>query len=263
MRALLAQVDAPVTPQEGVERIRTAVESGTDLDLIAFPELYLSGYDLEAASRVAIEADDEPIRNLRELARATGTALVVGFAERRRERLFNSLALIDERGELAGVYRKTHLFGPEEGVFDAGDELVVTELAGLRVGALICFDMEFPETARSLARAGAQLLVTASANMEPYFEDHLIASQARALDNRLPHLYVNRCGEQIGLRFVGGTRALRTDGSVSASAASRGEELLTVEVELTPLDDPRVDYLAHVREDLRVTEQTPTGGINR
>ena len=263
MRALLAQVDAPVTPQEGVARIRAAVESGADLELVLFPELYLSGYDLEAAPRVAIGADDEAVQGLRELARASGTALAVGFAERCGEGLFNSLALIDEHGELAGVYRKTHLFGPEEGVFDAGDALVVIELAGVRVGALICFDMEFPETARSLARAGAQLLVTASANMEPYFEDHLIASQARALDNRLPHLYVNRCGEQIGLRFVGGTRALRADGSVLASAASRGEEMLTVKVDLTPLDDQRVDYLAHVREDLRVTENTPTGGTNR
>jgi predicted amidohydrolase len=263
VRALLAQVDAPDTPQQGVERVRAAAESDAALGLVAFPELYLSGYDLGAAPGAAIGIDDEPVEDLRELARETETALAVGFAERWGERLGNSLALIDERGELAGVYRKTHLFGEEVEVFDPGDELLVTELAGVRVGSLVCFDMEFPETARALARAGAQLLLTASANMEPYFEDHRIASQARALDNRLPHLYVNRCGQQAGLLFVGGTRAVRGDGSVVAATAGDGEELLTVDVDLTPVGDHRIDYLAHVREDLRAIEPTPTGGTKR
>ena len=105
----------------------------------------------------------------------------------------------------------------------------MTELAGLRVGPLICFDMEFPELARALARAGADLLVTASANMEPFYSDHQIASQARALDNRLPHLYCNRCGVEAGLVFVGGSRAVRSDGTIAAQAGG-GEELLAADV---------------------------------
>lgn len=259
MRALLAQADTPDTPQQGVQRVRAAAESDAGLDLIVFPELYLTGYDLETAPHAAIEVGDQPVQDLCDLARETETALAVGFAERWGEKLGNSLALIDERGDLAGVYRKTHLFGAENGVFDPGDELLVTELAGTRVGSLICFDMEFPEIARALARAGAQLLLTASANMNPYFEYHLIASQARALDNRLPHLYVNRCGEEAGLQFAGGTRSVRADGSVAESTAGDGEELLTVEVNLTPVDDPREDTLAQVREHLPVVEPRRRG----
>ena len=71
---------------------------------------------------------------------------------------------MDRRGNLAGVYRKTHPFGDERKVFAAGDELLV-DLNGVRVGIMICFDVEFPEVARSLAVAGADLLITISANM--------------------------------------------------------------------------------------------------
>ena len=166
---------------------------------------------------------------LRQSAADAATAIVVGFPERRGNNVANSVALINERGELAAVYRKVQLFGQEQEVFEAGEELVAADLAGRHVGALICFDIEFPEHARGLARAGADLLVTASANMEPFYGDHQIASQARALDNRLAHVYCNRCGREAGLVFVGGSRAVRPDGTIAAQAGG-GEELLEAEV---------------------------------
>ena len=58
------------------------------------------------------------------------------------------------------------------------------------MGPMICFDVEFPEVARTLARRGADVLVTISANMEPLGPDHDTAASARALENGLPHLYV-------------------------------------------------------------------------
>jgi predicted amidohydrolase len=96
--------------------------------------------------------------------------------------------------------------------------------------------------------------------MEPFYGDHLIAAQARALDNRLPLLYVNRCGAEAGLRFVGGTRVVRPDGTVAAAAEGDGESLLEADVDRAGADDDRVDYLAHLRDDLRVTNPTTTGG---
>lgn len=259
MRALLAQLDSSGTSEAAAGRAAELVRSEPGLDLAAFPELYLCGYDLEAAASRAIEPGAAPIAMLREVAADASTAIVVGFAERRGSAVANSLALIDERGDLADVYRKTHLFGDEEAVFEPGEELVIAEMGGRRVGPMICFDMEFCEPARALARAGADLLVTVAANMEPFYGDHLIASQARALDNRLPHLYVNRCGEEGGLRFVGGTRSLRTDGSIGATAI--GAEALVVEVEEPGADDDRVDYLAHLREDLKIKNPNATGGM--
>jgi predicted amidohydrolase len=123
--------------------------------------------------------------------------------------------------------------------------------------------MEFPEHARTLARAGAELLLTASANMEPYYIDHQIASQARALDNRLPHLYCNHVGEEAGLRFVGGSRVVRADGNIEAEASRSDEQLL--EVELAPSGETplEVDYLAHLREPVGVKAPMAATGGNR
>ena len=257
MRALLAQLDWSGTCESAANRAAEVVRSSPERDLVAFPELYLSGYDLQQFDSTAIGLDAAPIATLREAAAEASTVIAVGFAERRGTEVANSLALIDDRGQIADVYRKMHLFGEEQRVFTPGEELVLAELGGRLVGPMICFDMEFCEPARALALAGANLLLTVSANMEPFYADHLIASQARALDNRLPHLYVNRCGKEGGLRFVGGTRAMRTDGSISAAAVGAGAETVVVDVEWPELNDQRVDYLAHRREDLKIKRRTP------
>jgi predicted amidohydrolase len=123
--------------------------------------------------------------------------------------------------------------------------------------------MEFPEAARALAAAGADLLVTAAANMDPFYGDQRIASQARALDNRLPHLYVNRAGREGGLEFVGGTRALAPDGTVVAEVEGRGEAELSTEVADAGTDDERLDYLAQVPRELQVRTRTTTRGASR
>jgi predicted amidohydrolase len=260
VRSLLAQRSpVPGAPQANALRAAEIVAQA-EADLVVLPELWLSGYDLDRVHESALELDSPELGTVRQSAADAATAIVVGFPERRAAAVANSLALIDERGELAAVYRKVQLFGQEQDVFEAGDELVVADLAGRRVGLLICFDMEFPELARSLARAGADLLVTASANMEPFYSDHQIASQARALDNRLPHLYCNRCGVEAGLVFVGGSRAIRSDGTIAAQA-DVGEELLAADLERVETGDERIDYLAHVREGIGVkAAPTVTGG---
>jgi predicted amidohydrolase len=261
MRALLAQLEPAGTPDENAGRAAEIIRSrGAVVDLIAFPELYLTGYDLGRVASVAIALDSAPLAAIREAAADAATAVAVGLAERRGRAIANTAVLIDERGAILAPYRKTHLFGAEEGAFERGDELIVAELGGARIGTMICFDMEFPETARELARAGAELLLTVSANMESFYGDHLIASQARALDNRLPHLYVNRCGSEAGLRFIGGSRAVRPDGTVAAEAERDRESLLEADVDRPGADDDRVDYLAQLRDDLRITDLTTTGG---
>jgi predicted amidohydrolase len=260
LRSLLAQrFPVPGAPQANARRAAEIV-ARADADLVVLPELWLSGYDLDHVRESAVELDSAELGALRESAGDTATAIVVGFPEQRGAVVANSVALIDERGELAAVYRKVQLFGREREVFEAGEELVVAELAGRRVGPLICFDMEFPELARALARAGADLLVTASANMEPFYSDHQIASQARALDNRIAHLYCNRCGVETGLVFVGGSRAIRPDGTIAAQAGG-GEQLLSAEVGRVETADDRIDYLAQLREGIGVKAATTvTGG---
>jgi predicted amidohydrolase len=244
MLALLVQPE-PGTGSAGAYARRAAEEirARPEAEIAVFPELFLGGYRLEEPEALACDPAGEEIAAIAAACREAHTAALVGFIERGPLALYDSVACIDEDGELVAVYRKAQLFGAEADVFGAGSWLEVVELAGRRVAPLVCFDVEFPELARAAAMAGADLLVTCAANMEPFGREHRLHVQARALENRVPHLYVNRSGAESGFRFVGESCAVDADGSVVAAAAD-GEQTLLVEVGAAGAADARVDYLS-------------------
>jgi predicted amidohydrolase len=260
VRALLAQLaSVPGQTQANAERAVAALAAHPEVEIAVFPELFLGGYDLSLLPQTARPADCAELRAIADTAAAASTAVVVGFAERADDgNLANSVACIDRDGSLAAVYRKTQLFGAERDAFRPGEELVLVRLAGLDVGPLICFDIEFPEPARELARAGAELLVTASANMDPFAPDHELASRARALENHVPHLYANAVGTIGGLRLIGGSRSVDAAGAVLAEAGLDEETLLVAAIGTPGDGDERVDYLRQLPQNLRV-ERCPAG----
>jgi predicted amidohydrolase len=255
MLVLLGQLaPVPGNVEANVAAIVRTVRAHRDADLAVFPELFLSGY----RASPALDTADAALEAIRRAAEEVKTAVIFGFAERCGDGIANAVGAIDGDGRWQGSYRKTHLFGDfERRAFVAGDTLRLFELRGERVGPLICFDMEFPEPARALARAGATLLVTCAANMEPYGPDHALASRARALDNRLPHVYVNRVGDEAERRFVGSSAVIDRDGSVVASLGTAAETPC-VELPQTTALDKDIDYLALLRADLEVLDAEPT-----
>lgn len=264
MKALLAQLAPNSDPKRNTERVCGLLAERNHCDLAVFPELFLSGYSTEDLESKAQDLDSPAIRRLTDACRENRTALVIGFTEKidnDPSTFGNSALCVDTDGEIRAVYRKTHLFGRAENqAFVQGEELAVIELAGVNVGVMICFDTEFPESARQLAENGADLFVTVASNMDPYAEDHHLASRSRALENRRFHLYVNRVGSEAGYRFVGLSRAIATDGSVIEElGAAEG----LVEIEIDPGKEPEpelTDYLRHVRKDLTVSVRVPTRG---
>lgn len=260
MRVLLVQ-DAPDpgSPDANVARVLRALDLHPEVDLAVLPELFLSGYEAAGAVASATPAA-EAVQAIAPAAARHSTAVVVGFAERLAGgQVANSVAVVSATGELAAVYRKTQLFGPtEQQAFTPGDAYVLADLTEHVVAPLICFDVEFPEPARAVAGAGAQLLVTVAANMAPYAQDHRLAARARALENRLPHLYVNRVGYEAGHTFVGGSCAIDDRGRVVAEADPGDLEgagpvtYLVCELETGGVPDPEIDYLALRREPLPV-----------
>jgi predicted amidohydrolase len=260
MKALLAQLSCRIGDIEGnTKTAADAIRSNPEADIAVFPELYLSGYTYRDLDLLARTEDSPELMEIAGAAREAGTAVVIGFAERTPKGVANSVACIDGDGSIAGVYRKTHLFESEaEAGFVEGEELIVVELAGRRVAPLICFDIEFPEPARQVTLAGAELLVTASANMDPFYIDHAVGSVARAHENRRPHLYTNLVGSGDGLVFVGASRSIAPTGETLVEASRDREEVLTVPVAEGGGFDPRTDYPKYVRpqQPVRVVEHT-------
>lgn len=257
---LLAQL-APRT-HDVVANVATAcelLERHSDADLAVFPELYVHSYALKGLVPLDLERAG-PLDPLVDQARRCRTAVIVGAAERAGEVMANTAVCIDERGAVVARYRKVHLFGAERRFFVAGDEYAVVPLAGVAVGPLVCYDLEFPEGPRALATAGAQLLVTLSANMDPYAEDHQLFLRVRALENGLPHVYVNCAGQEGRLRFCGGSAVADANGALVAALPAYRPAVEVVDVPLgLPDGTPAADYLADRRPDVRVrttAEQT-------
>ena len=231
-----------------------ATEQGADL--LVCPEMFLSGYNIGAAAANAhAETPDGPsAQAIAQIAREHGIALAYGYPERgAQQAIFNAAQLLGADGSTLGRYRKTHLFGGlDRSMFAPGNgDEALFDLHGWRLGLLICYDIEFPENARRLALAGADLIVVPTANMEGFDFAARTLVPARAFENQLFVAYANYCGGEGGLRY-GGLSCLAAPDGEGLVQAGRGELLLLAELSRERLTASRAlyPYLADRRPDI-------------
>ncbi|BDM68616.1 hydrolase [Streptomyces nigrescens] len=210
---------------------RAAAAQGAGL--LAAPEMFLTGYAIGAdVPKLAEPADGPSAEAVARIAADHGLAIAYGFPERDGDTVYNAVQLIDAGGERLATYRKTHLFGCfEREWFTPGDRPVVqAELGGLRVGLMICYDVEFPENVRAHALAGTDLLLVPTAQMHPFQFVAESLVPVRAFENQMYIAYVNRTGPEGEFEFVGLSTLAGPDG-VARARAGRGEELVSADVD--------------------------------
>lgn len=227
-----------------VERVARETTPGEMPTVIVLPELFLTGYAFDDLPARALPRDGDAIGRIREVAGSRRVGIVVGFAEADRGTLYNSMLVAPGDGGPAHVYRKCHLFGEEAVHFAAGDVIEVAECDGVRLGLMTCFDLEFPEHGRTLASLDPDVFVTISANMTPYANDHRVAGAARAMESRVPLVYVNLCGDNGREVFTGGSRVIDPSGHIVAEFADAPARA-TVTV---PYGQPVPEALDYVRQ---------------
>ena len=189
------------------EQIQRASSSAVGAELIIFPELFLSGYQLgaQAMRGLAEERNGPSFQELSSAAKEANMAVVYGYPEVDHstgdEVYYNSAQLIDRDGTSLVNFRKVHLWIDEAGyeeVFTPGKEFAaVVECCGMKIGLLICYDIEFPEAARTLALRDAQLIAVPTATIYQNLGTRIIP--ARAMENRVHVAYINHSGSN----FVG------------------------------------------------------------
>ena len=169
----------------------------------------------------------EGLAPARAIAAEYKIALVFGYPELVGEQVANSAVLIGPDGGILLNYRKSHLFGElDRAMFKhIGAEFPIAELHGVHIGLLICYDIEFPEPARRLAVAGADIILVPTAQMEPYEQVARFVIPARAYENQVYLAYANHSGNNDGLQYIGLSSICGPDGAVLAMAGS-GEEML-------------------------------------
>lgn len=226
------------------------------VQLLLLPEMFLTGYNIgaEAVQTQALSLDSEDLAALKHLARHYQIALVIGFPERSQQAIFNSAVFIDEQGQIQSCYRKTHLYGAvDQTQFSAGSSLgPVFNWQGWQCALAICYDIEFPEVARSYALQGAELLIVPTANMLPFDFVCWHTIPTRAAENTLYLAYANYVGTEGEFAYCGLSCICDPYGTALARASSDGEELLVVELEREVFSQARQElrYLQDCRPSL-------------
>lgn len=248
-------------PDANLEHV-TQTLTGIDCDLVVLPELCLTGYGFESREQLAGFAEPVPdgpsCQVLARFCREQRLNMVVGLAERARDRIFNSAVLITRNGD-CHTYRKTHLFLDEKDIFDPGDKpFPVFEVDGTQVGMLVCFDYFAPETARALTLNGAQIICHPSNLVLDYAQWMTLT---RAAENRVFWIIANRTGtETLGTKamtFTGCSQVVAPGGKLLYRAGIDTEELHIIEIDPADADDKNVTPRNHLITDRR-TDLYPT-----
>ena len=235
----------------------TGLLRGVKADLIVLPELFATGYTFTSRDEVESLAEEtdrpgETIDFLKDISLLTGAVLVGGFPEKEKGDYFNSSMMVYQ-DKIIGSYRKIHLFNEEKKWFRPGNRPVeVHNVNGMRIGMMICFDWIFPETCRSLALKGVQVVAHPSNLVLPYCQQAMVT---RCLENRVFAVTANRIGtEKRGDQentFTGGSQVTSCDGTVLASASADKHGLAISEIEPDRSDNKRINEFNDILKDRR------------
>jgi predicted amidohydrolase len=261
--------------------VATAVGFGAQL--ISFPELYLSGYAAspEIMHRLAMGIESDTLRRVAEVAKAAGIGIICPYPEQAvvggETRYYDAIALFGPDGGLLKNYRKTHLWGPDEKKIwhfghqhpEEDEPFSVSEVNGLPVGLLNCYEAEFPELTRKLALRGAKLVVIPTAADEstrlstgkwttpPYPDISKTLIPAHAWENIIFVSYSNRCleetlnGEVVG-KYLGNSMIANPHGEVMVAAKNEVTLLIAdcVPSDYGPTHPEGTNYLEDRRPEL-------------
>jgi predicted amidohydrolase len=246
VRVAVAQIEPALGENERnlalcIARLEEAAAAGAGL--LVLPECAVPGYVFESAEEAMPYAETVPGPSTEALAAACarlGTHVVCGLLETDGESIANAAVLVGPDG-LIGTYRKTHLpFLGVDRFTRPGDELTVFDTPVGRIGIQICYDLRFPEVTRSLALAGADIVVlptnwplAASANAE-------LLAPARAYENRVYLLVSNRVGRERTAEFCGRSQIVDPAGVRLAEADATGETLLVADIDLERARDKSI-----------------------
>lgn len=248
-------------PDTNIARIQGLVsDCKSEYDLLVMPELSNSGYLFSSREEALAASEEIPdgtfCRALAEISEEKNAFIVAGICERSADKLFNSAVLVSPSGEIK-TYRKTHLFYEEKLWFTPGDTgLNVFEISGefgkVRIGMMICFDWIFPESARTLALKGAQIIAHPSNLVLSYCQQAMFT---RAVENRVFTITANRTGTDKNgdkeLYFTGKSVIVDTKGNYLCTAGESEDCILTADIKPSDALDKNVTSMNNIFDDRR------------
>lgn len=208
-------------------------------DLWVLPEFFAAGYNFKTkaeAARCAEKADGPLSKVLSAYAAKNGCAIVAGFPEKKGAKLYNSAFYVTP--SKTRVYQKTHLFGGEKKFFTPGESgFFVEEFKSVKIGVMICFDWFFPESARTLAMKGAEVIAHPANLVLPWCPEGM---KIRCLENRVFAATADRVGVERGLRYIGQSQVVSPNGSLLTRLGHDAAEISVVTIDAWTAKDKKV-----------------------
>lgn len=241
------------------QKLQETTSAGAQLTV--FPECTTTGYcfdSLDEALEIAQPAEGNDFQRVHEMCSQLDTMVVYGFLEEADHGIYNSLALVGPPGLIAS-YRKIHLpfLGVDRFTLPGNRPFAVAETSVARIGLNICYDSSFPEAARSLAIAGADLIALPT-NWPP--TSGLAADvipNARALENHVFYMSVNRIGCERGVDFIGKSKICDPTGKNLAFANHTRDEILYAEIDPHFARQKRLVNIPGIHEVDRIRDRRP------
>ncbi len=251
VRVVIAQQrilpDREVNIMKGLSLVKRAIQ--VKADLVVLPEVFNTGFYTHNYEEVEDKLEDE-IELLLKLSETRDMVIVAGVAEKSGGNLYNS-AVVIHRGNVLGVYRKTHLFPltSERKHFKPGNRLEVFDTPVGKVGILICYEIRFPELARKLMKMGAEIIAVPAEFPKERIAHWRVLLQARAIENQLFVVGAN-CVEG-DLEYGGHSMLVDPEGNVLVEGGEYQEAMMS-DINLCDVEEVRKKYpfLKDLREDL-------------
>lgn len=189
------------------------------VDLAVLPEMFSCSFDNERLEEHALETKTI-VQKLSTFARENKMAIVGTLPEKEQDKIYNTMMFIDTDGKVKGSYRKLHLFRltGEHLFYAAGNKIVSIDSNLGKIGLMICYDLRFPELARSLFLKDAQIIVVSAQWPGSRKEHWKTLIKARAIENQLFMVCSNRTGMEDNLLFPGMSMIVDPTGNVLADA---------------------------------------------
>jgi predicted amidohydrolase len=262
--------DVAANLQLVLKAIADGGEQGAELVLI--PENALCVGSNKEMRDAAVSLDGEEISAIREAARKAGVAVVLGGFKQKSDRplLQNTALVIRADGTIQGSYDKVHLFNAvvngtafrASDVESAGDQLVIADVKGVKVGLSICFDVRFPEMFRQMARAGAKVLLVPAAFTQTTGKAHWeVLIRARAIENQAyvvaSATIVSEDAKQAGFETYGHAMVVGPWGDVLADLGAVDYGVQVVDLDISKVDEIRTKLPVLSTSRLDVYQRSP------
>jgi predicted amidohydrolase len=245
MKIALIQMDIVLGDAEANRKKASALIEqglGSGAELFVLPEMWTTGYKLAEIHKLGEPEDGPSLQLLRSIAQRNKVDIIAGsIAETRGGKVYNTAYAINQDGNITAKYSKIHLIGlmAEDKYISPGTSKCTFDLCFGKAGLIICYDLRFTELPRALALGGAQVLFVPAEWPTIRGKHWLALNIARAIENQMFVIAVNRVGRDEGNVFFGNSLVINPWGETLAQGSEEKEEVILADVDFASVTEMR------------------------